>query len=162
GMNGSRHYLYNQATLEDKEDRFSCLPPQHLLNLEEMIDNWVFLHDKYLMEKLIFKYPQAIASKVGEVRIKQPPLNYSSTGSSKSEENDLISAYTSQANEIFGGAKNPPRWFFEGEKTPDIDLNFSGEYQKVAHNYVRQLLGEESVYRIGTINTLSQQTAEIF
>jgi DNA polymerase III alpha subunit (gram-positive type) len=39
GMNGSRHYLYNQATLNDKEDRFAYLPPQHLLNLEEMIDN---------------------------------------------------------------------------------------------------------------------------
>ncbi|CAG8445126.1 18106_t:CDS:2 [Cetraspora pellucida] len=39
GMNGSRHYLYNQATLEDKEDRFAYLPPQYLLNLQEMIDN---------------------------------------------------------------------------------------------------------------------------
>ncbi|CAG8445114.1 18105_t:CDS:2 [Cetraspora pellucida] len=62
------------------------------------------------------------------------------------------------------GHNLPFETFFgwEGEKTPDIDLNFSGEYQKIAHNYVRQLLGEESVYRIGTINTLSQQTAEIF
>jgi len=41
-------------------------------------------------------------------------------------------------------------------------LNFSGEYQKTAHDYVRSLLGEENVYRIGTINKLSQQTAEIF
>ena len=102
GMNGSRHYLYNQATLEDKEDRFDSLPPQHLLNLEEMINNWAFLSDKYLIEKLIFKYPRAIVNKVGEVSIKQPPLNYSSTGSSRSEENDLISAYTQQAKEIFG------------------------------------------------------------
>jgi DNA polymerase III alpha subunit (gram-positive type) len=39
GMNGSRHYLYNQATLDDKEDRFACLPPQHLPNLEEIINN---------------------------------------------------------------------------------------------------------------------------
>ena len=39
GMNGSRHYLYNQATLDDKEDRFTHLPPQHLLNLEEMINH---------------------------------------------------------------------------------------------------------------------------
>jgi len=38
GMNGSRHYFYNQATLDDKEDRFSHLPPQHLLTLEEMIN----------------------------------------------------------------------------------------------------------------------------
>ena len=62
------------------------------------------------------------------------------------------------------GHNLPFETFFgwEGEKTPDIDLNFSGEYQKKAHNYVRKLLGENSVYRIGTINTLSQQTAEIF
>jgi len=62
------------------------------------------------------------------------------------------------------GHNLPFETFFgwEGEKTPDIDLNFSGEYQKSAHNYVRQLLGADSVYRIGTINTLSQQTAEIF
>jgi DNA polymerase III alpha subunit len=62
------------------------------------------------------------------------------------------------------GHSLPFETFFgwEGEKSPDIDLNFSGEYQRTAHNYVRQLLGEDSVYRIGTINTLSEQTAEIF
>ena len=62
------------------------------------------------------------------------------------------------------GHNLPFETFFgwEGEKTPDIDLNFSGEYQKIAHNYVRELLGKDSVYRIGTINALSQQTAEIF
>jgi DNA polymerase-3 subunit alpha (Gram-positive type) len=65
---------------------------------------------------------------------------------------------------IMEGHNLPFETFFgwEGEKSPDIDLNFSGDYQKTAHNYVRQLLGENSVYRIGTINTLSQQTAEIF
>ena len=88
--------------MEGKEDRFICLPPQHLLNLEEMIDNWLFLHDKYLIEKLIFKYPQAIVNRVGEVNIKHPPLNYSATGSSRSEEEDLIMAYTQRAKEIFG------------------------------------------------------------
>src|SRR5205814_4150422 len=97
-----RHYLYNQATLNDKEDRFAYLPPQHLLNLEEMIDNWLFLNDKHLMEKLIFKYPQAIVNKVKEVNIQQPPLNYSATGSSGSEENDLTLAYTQRVQEIFG------------------------------------------------------------
>ncbi|WNE40930.1 MAG: DNA polymerase III PolC-type [Mycoplasmataceae bacterium] len=273
GMNGNRHYLYSQATFEDKEDRFSSLPPQHLLTLKEIIDNWVFLSDKNLIERLIFKYPQDLVNKIGEVKVQQPSLNYSMTKSIEKEENDLVKAYTQKANEIFGkswpdfvkerlkkewqiikgryvfiywlaykvvsktyedkeivGSRgsigssfvaflcgitdlNPlPFYYFcpnchyaklyqtndrvyssydyqgeekcpncsnlltmeghnlpfetffgwEGEKTPDIDLNFSGEYQKVAHNYVRELLGEDSVYRIGTINTLSQQTAEIF
>jgi DNA polymerase III alpha subunit (gram-positive type) len=39
GMNGIRHYLYSQATLENKEDRFAYLPSQHLLTLKEAIDN---------------------------------------------------------------------------------------------------------------------------
>lgn len=49
-----------------------------------------------------------------------------------------------------------------GEKNPDIDLNFAGDYQKVMHNYVRELLGNDSVYRIGTINTLKASMAEVF
>ncbi|HXN54456.1 MAG TPA: hypothetical protein VN854_00610, partial [Mycoplasmatales bacterium] len=51
---------------------------------------------------------------------------------------------------------------WKGEKIPDIDLNFSGEYQKKAHNYIRDLLGKDNVYRIGTVNKLSSQTAENF
>jgi DNA polymerase III subunit alpha, Gram-positive type len=51
---------------------------------------------------------------------------------------------------------------WKGERTPDIDLNFSGEYQKFAHDYIRELLGKDYVYRIGTVNKLSQQTAENF
>ncbi|RHZ35291.1 exonuclease domain-containing protein [endosymbiont GvMRE of Glomus versiforme] len=273
GINGSRHYLYYEATREGKEDRFADLPTQHLLNLEEMIANWLWLGNKKLVEKIIFQYPQQLINKIGKVNIQQPPLNYSTTESIKKEEINLISAYTQRTNEIFGqqwppfvkeriekewqiikgryvfiywlaykvvqkthqdgslvgsrgsigssfiaylcgitdlnplpfykfcsscrytelyetkdrvyscydyqekencpncssllimeGHNLPFETFFgwEGEKTPDIDLNFSGEYQKTAHNYVRQLLGEDSVYRIGTINTLSQQTAEMF
>ncbi|MCE8163032.1 MAG: PHP domain-containing protein [Candidatus Moeniiplasma glomeromycotorum] len=273
GMNGVRHYLYNEATLEGKEDRFTDLPPQHLLSLEEMIEQWLFLNNQELIEKLIFKYPQQLVNQISEVKIQPTPLDYSHTESIQQAEKELVQAYTNQADQIFS-----PRWpdfvrqrierewkiiqgryifiywltykivqkthqdgflvgsrgsvgssfiaylcnitdlnplpfykfcrncrytelyrtkdktyscydytekkncptcsaqltmeghnlpfetFFgwEGEKTPDIDLNFSGEYQKTAHNYVRQLLGAEAVYRIGTINTLSQQTAEIF